>query len=163
MRCLLRPTDYTTHGTQCSAHSLIKKKRTQEYKNLPSFIILEKKTYMFVYCFLCLSFPLWIHLQEPVHESFPMVNMSLSFLGSSLNAKVEFWIHVQCLYIWSQKIDLIKLQRKTRYSIWEMYIDIPAIKLPRFCPLFRSKYMYLVTSKCTNRWVQKIDPYVLHA
>lgn len=56
MRCLLRPTDYTTHGTQCSAHSLIKKKRTQEYKNL--FIILEKKTYMFVYCFLCLSFPL---------------------------------------------------------------------------------------------------------
>lgn len=58
MRCLLRPTDYTTHETQCSAHSLIKKKRTQEYKNLPSFIILEKKTYMFVYCFLCLSFPL---------------------------------------------------------------------------------------------------------
>lgn len=53
MRCLLRPTDYTTHGTQCSAHSLIKKKRTQEYKNLPSFIILEKKN-----VHVCILFPL---------------------------------------------------------------------------------------------------------
>lgn len=54
MRCLLRPTDYTTHGTQCSAHSLIKKKRTQEYKNL--FIILEKKkrTCLYIVSFVCL-------------------------------------------------------------------------------------------------------------
>lgn len=63
MRCLLRPTDYTTHGTQCSAHSLIKKKRTQEYKNL--FIILEKKRT----CLYIVSLSVFSSLNTPTGTS----------------------------------------------------------------------------------------------